>query len=155
MFYDHIQYGRFHLFLYPVGLIMLFLAYTLEEEPVARISLLIGGLLVCVVTSSFHWLNIRDDGDSLLVRFGPVPILGTRIPYDQIEEVAADKSSFLDGWGVHWTPGRGTTYNIWGFDCVRLRVRGRIIRLGTDDQANLIAFLQEKLRSRGRMARFE
>jgi hypothetical protein len=43
-------------------------------------------------------------------------------------------------------PQRGWTYNLWGFDCVRLTMRnGRIHRVGTDDSDALYTFLQERL----------
>jgi hypothetical protein len=43
-------------------------------------------------------------------------------------------------------PGRGWTYNLWGFDCVRLTFKnGRTVRVGTDDPIGLAAFLQPKL----------
>jgi hypothetical protein len=52
----------------------------------------------------------------------------------------------VDGWGVHWIPGRGTTYNLWGFDCAVLLVNGRIVRIGSDDAEGLVEFLKAKIR---------
>ena len=48
------------------------------------------------------------------------------------------------GWGIHYFPGRGWTYNIWGFACVKLTLGRKIIRVGTDDADGLARFLGEK-----------
>ena len=37
------------------------------------------------------------------------------------------------------------TYNLWGFDCVKLEVRNRVIRIGSDDVENLVEFLRGKI----------
>ena len=41
--------------------------------------------------------------------------------------------------GVETGPhvGRGWTYNIWGFACVKLKLGRKIIRVGTDDTDRL------------------
>ena len=57
-----------------------------------------------------------------------------------------DRSNVIDGWGIHWVPGRGWTYNLWGFDCVRLTLAGgRTIRVGTDDPRSLAQFVQTRI----------
>jgi hypothetical protein len=90
---------------------------------------------------------VYDAGDALVLRYGPVPMLGKRVPYDRIAAVERDRTRFIDGWGVHWVPFRGWTYNLWGYDCVRLTLtRGRTLRIGTDDPEGLSQFLQEKCR---------
>ena len=71
-------------------------------------------------------------------------MFGKRIPYGEITAVEADRTKFLDGWGVHWVPGRGWTYNIWGYDCVKLTLGKRVIRVGSDDVGNLLGFLRTK-----------
>ena len=50
----------------------------------------------------------------------------------------------IDGWGIHYFPGRGWTYNIWGFDCVKLTLGRKIIRVGTDDAEGLAKVIREK-----------
>jgi hypothetical protein len=89
-------------------------------------------------------LTIRDDGDQLSVSFGPPPVWRTQILYRDIESIDPDRSTFLDGWGVHWMPGKGMIYNVWGFDCVRVRTDNRTVRLGTNDVDTLVAFLTAK-----------
>ena len=98
-----------------------------------------------IFTQAFHHLTVRDEDDCLAIRFGPLPLLGKRIPYADITSAEPDRTSLIDGWGVHWVPGRGTTYNIWGYGCVKLQVGGRTIRVGSDDVENVLAFLQGKI----------
>lgn len=89
-------------------------------------------------------LTVQDGGDSLLVRFGPLRLWGTRVPYDGVVAVARARSKLIDGWGVHWLPGRGWTYNLSGRDCVEVRTRTRRLRIGTDDAEGLLGFLVER-----------
>jgi hypothetical protein len=70
-----------------------------------------------------------------------------RIAYDQIDRAERSRSRWIDGWGVHWVPGRGWTYNIWGFDCVTLTMGKRTVRLGSDDAESLLAMISEKITS--------
>jgi hypothetical protein len=95
----------------------------------------------------FATLTVRDEGTRLAVRFGPIPLFGTSVAYSDITEVAAARSSFLDGWGVHWTPGRGWIYNLWGFGCVRIGLGRKTVRIGTDDVEGLVRFLNSRLES--------
>ena len=92
----------------------------------------------------------------------PPPIVlatGTQIDYrlqlfgvpfgwrTRIESVEPGRSSLLDGWGIHYFPGRGWTYNLWGFDCVVLRMKKKTLRVGTDDPDGLLEFLQSRVTS--------
>jgi hypothetical protein len=51
----------------------------------------------------------------------------------------------MDGWGIHYVPFRGWTYNLWGFDCVVLQLGSKTVRIGTDDADNLLAFLERQI----------
>jgi hypothetical protein len=51
----------------------------------------------------------------------------------------------LDGWGLHYMPFRGWTYNIWGFACVKLTLGRKIVRVGTDDAEGLAKMIAEKI----------
>ena len=111
--------------------------------------LLLGlAVLFLLLALSFQHLRVFDAVDHLAVRFGPLPLLGTRIRYDEITSVERGRTSLLDGWGIHWVPGRGWTYNIRGWDCVVVQLGKKTIRIGTDDVENLLAFLQAKLKPR-------
>lgn len=102
-------------------------------------------VVVFLLAASFAWLRIEDEGEFLSVRYGPLPVMGTSVRYDSIDSVEVGRSSVLDGWGVHWMPGRGWTYNLWGLDCVVIRRGGRVLRLGTDDPEGLRRFLGERV----------
>lgn len=102
-------------------------------------------VLVAVLAFCFVTLTVRDDGDALLVRFGPLPLFRHRVPYARMEGVQVARSKLVDGWGVHWVPGRGWTWNLWGFDCVEIDASGRTLRIGTDDPRGLAAFLDKRI----------
>lgn len=144
MGYNHTQKGPWKYLGYLIAVMMVPLIWTVSDEPLAV--LLSGGvvLLVLILTEGFSRLTIRDDGDRLGVFFGPPAVWHTHIAYRDIESVEPDRSTFLDGWGVHWVPGRGTTYNVWGFDCACVKTAKRTVRIGSDDVPRLVAFLTAK-----------
>lgn len=111
------------------------------EEPGLRYATAAFAVLFAVLAACFGTLTVRDAGDHLDVRFGPIPLFGTRVRYDAIEGFAAARSRLIDGWGVHWIPGRGWTFNLWGFDCVEISTGKGTVRIGTDDPDGLAAFL--------------
>lgn len=120
-------------------------------DPNAVVPLVLSGAAIVVIGLSFQWMRVVDEGDALAVRYGPLPLFHKRIRYERITAVACDRTSFIDGWGIHWVPGRGWTYNLWGFDCVRLTLQGnRILRIGTDDPAGLKQFLDQQCARGGR-----
>jgi hypothetical protein len=143
--YDHTQWSALPwLVLLPMA-IVLGIAYRTSPRPESAVAIVAGFALVAAVMFSFHSLRITDEGDSLLLRFGPLPLMHKRFRYADIAFAQRDRSSWIDGWGIHWVPRRGWTYNIWGRDCVRLTLRdGRTIRLGTDDAERLAKFVHGK-----------
>ena len=93
----------------------------------------------------FRSLTIRDEGEWLALRYGPLPVFRKRIRYAEITSVEPGRISIIDGWGIHYILGRGWTYNLWGFGCVKLTLGRKIIRVGTNDVDNLARFLRNKL----------
>lgn len=144
MGYEHTQTGPWKYLGYFFAAAMIPAVWAASDEPLAVLTLGGAMLLLILLCEGFSRLTIRDDGDRLGVYYGPPPVWRTQVLYRDIESVEPDRSTFLDGWGVHWIPGRGTTYNVWGYDCVKLKVGRRTIRLGTDDVASLAAFLTAK-----------
>jgi len=124
--------------------VMLVGAWLAGGEPAVQLTLLCVALLILVCAMSFQRLTIRDEGDYLAIRYGPLPLFRKRIPYARITAVERDRSSVLDGWGVHYMPIRGWTYNLWGFDCVKLCLGNKVIRIGSDDVGNLASFLRAR-----------
>ncbi len=94
----------------------------------------------------FLHLNLRDEGDRLEVRFGPIqiPYCHTTIMYDEITSFKAARSGLIDGWGIHWNPKHGWIYNIWGYDCVKIMRGDKPLRIGTNDLEGLLALLAQK-----------
>ncbi len=111
------------------------------------VALMVVGIAVLFVLAALVLasLTLRDEGQWLSVRFGPLPLLRRRIRYVQITSVEPGRTAIIDGWGVHYIIGRGWTYNIWGFACVKLTLGKKVIRLGTDDVNNLMHFLKGKV----------
>lgn len=144
MDYDHTQRGGLRYVLDLSAGLMFVLAWVFRAAWAPALILVGTGATLLLAGLCFRELTVRDAGDHLRVRFGPLPLLGTRIRYDEITAVEPARTSWIDGWGIHWMPGRGWTYNLWGFDCVRLKVGGRTISIGTDDVENLVRFLREK-----------
>jgi hypothetical protein len=145
MEYDHTQKGHFYLIMWVVASFCFVNGWVFRNESIAMYTCWGVALIMVLVGASFKTLTVCDMRDELDVRFGPIPLFGTRIRYEDIQSVAVDHTKWLDGWGIHWVPGRGMTYNIWGFDCVRVQVGSKTIRVGTDDPQNLCEFLQQRL----------
>jgi hypothetical protein len=143
--YDHTQWGPMYWLLVAPGLIALFVAAQLTREPAVVAVSLFTAVVTLVAAFSFRSLRILDEGNAMAIRFGALPIFRKRINYADIASAERDRSTIADGWGIHWVPGRGWTYNLWGMDCVRVTLRnGTTIRVGTDDPDGLAAFLDRK-----------
>jgi len=143
--YEHTQKAPLHWLLVPPALFLLWAAWLNRgQTPVVLFMLGVAGLLG-TLAFCFQRLTIRDEGQWLAIRYGPLPVFRKRIPYADLTAVERDRTSWIDGWGIHWIPGRGCTYNLWGFACATLRVQGRIVRVGSDDADALVEFLKSKL----------
>ncbi|OGV66087.1 MAG: hypothetical protein A3K19_22370 [Lentisphaerae bacterium RIFOXYB12_FULL_65_16] len=145
MTYSHTQKAYLAHAVMVAGTVALAVGYVTEAlEPFLLVALiLIATGIVCA--ACFGTLTVADEGECLRVRFGPVPLFGTRIRYAEVTTFAPDRSKFIDGWGIHYVPWRGMTYNIWGFACVTFSVGGKIVRIGTDDPGGLIEFLKTRI----------
>jgi hypothetical protein len=154
MAYNHKQPGRWH-YAFLVFSAAMFVAVGLtfrEKGPglTARSTVLLEIALVIAAVFAlcslvFGSLTIRDDGDHLALRFGPLPVLRKMIRYADITAVEIGRTAIIDGWGIHFVPGRGWTYNVWGFACVKLTLGRKIIRVGTDDAEELAKVIREKI----------
>jgi hypothetical protein len=143
--YEHTQWAPMCWLILLPPLVILITVAVLSGDGDVVIPLFFVGVLLTVIAFSFRSLRVVDEGDALAVRFGPIPLFRKRIAYADVQSADRDRSSVVDGWGIHWVPGRGWTYNLWGFDCVRLTLTGgRTIRVGTDDPEGLERFLKRK-----------
>ncbi len=144
--YEHRQYSPLYLILIGAGVVILASAVaTWHANHKAAIVPAAAAALMFFLATCFTYLVVRDEGEYLGVRFGPVRLFGRRIAFSQIQSVEACRSDLLDGWGIHALRGRGIIYNLWGFDCVRLKVGSRTVRIGTDDVSGLMSYLKTKV----------
>ena len=147
--YDHTQQGKLHYVLHLAALFVVIILVT--SIPAAATQVIIWSVVGTTAVIEFFAftcisLRVYDDQDCLRLAYGPLPLLKARIAYEDIVACRCSRSKFIDGWGIHYIPGRGWTYNLWGFDCVELSmVDGKLIRLGTNDREALEAFLQTKV----------
>ncbi|RUL85714.1 hypothetical protein [Tautonia sociabilis] len=143
--YRHSQRGPWHLLLEGVGVVLMVVALVSGVPSAARLLLFGVGTMFLVIGSSFRVLTVEDQGDRLSVRFGPLPLFRTSIPYDDIRDVEDGRTLLLDGWGIHLSLRGGWVWNIWGRRCVVIRHRRGTLRIGTDDAENLLRFLRRRV----------
>jgi hypothetical protein len=142
--YSHTQKAPLCLMLYALALVMFVAAGLTTGLPF--LPLLLGGVavLMTLLGLSFHRLTVEDEGDRLAVRFGPLPLFRTGVRYEDIEGVEVGRTTALDCCGIHWSRRGGWVWSLWRGDCVVVRCRRGILRVGTDDAVNLALFLRGK-----------
>ena len=144
--YNHTQKALWFLLLYAIGVLMIVVSWSLfEEDQFAAVVLLVAGLLMLMLATSFQHLTVADRGDHLLIRFGPLPLFRKRIRYEDIREVETGRTLLLDGWGIHLSIRGGWVWNLSGRDCVVIYLHDGVVRIGTDDPENLAQFLKRKI----------
>jgi hypothetical protein len=145
MTYEITQHGRWHYLFFALSATMLAAAWVAREDRTVTWLLLGLAAVFLLCSLMFASLTIRDEGQWLALRFGPLPVFRKRFRYADITSAQPDRSKVIDGWGIHYIPGRGWTYNLWGFDCVRLSLGRKVVRVGSDDVQNLAAMLAAKI----------
>lgn len=143
--YRHTQRAPLCLLVYALAVIFLVLGWLLRSEPPLPWILPPVGLLMLVLAASFHHLTVEDEGDQISVSFGPIPIFRRAIRYEDIVSVEIGRTTILDGWGIHMSLRGGWVWNLWGRNCVVLRLRKGILRVGTDDAEGLTGFVNARL----------
>ncbi|MFO0877970.1 MAG: hypothetical protein U0840_11505 [Gemmataceae bacterium] len=144
--YSHTQHAPLCFILYGSALLCLVIALQHVSYPAIYIAGAVC-LLIAVLATAFHYLRVTDRGDRLAISFGPLPLFGTTVQYDQIDRVEVGRTLFLDGWGIHYSVRGGWVWNIWGRDCVVVHRRdGSVLRIGSDDTQTLAQFLQAQIR---------
>ncbi len=109
--YDHVQRGYVSWLLALIAIALGVAAGATGDQPPVPLLLGLGGLLFALLALSFHRLRVHDDGDAVRIAFGPLPLFRKRLRYSEIARVEAGRSTVLDGWGIHYVPGRGWTWN--------------------------------------------
>ncbi len=103
-----------------------------------------GGVLL--IDGGDMWQGTLESNiEWLAIRYGPLPLFWRRLLYASITAAEAARSDWLDGGGIHYMPGRGWIYNLWGRDCVKLHLVDKKVRIGTNDVEGLLRFVKTKV----------
>ncbi|WP_437188189.1 hypothetical protein SH668x_001620 [Planctomicrobium sp. SH668] len=141
--YRHTQTSPLFLLFAPIWFLQAIVPFITDLPPGADLMIWWAAGVALLATWHFSRLTVVDEGETIAAAFGKVWILGTRIRYDEIVSYAEEKTSWTDGWGLHYVRG-GWLWNVWGFDCIRITTEKRTVRIGTDDVAGLFDLLAEK-----------
>ncbi len=143
--YEHTQRAPLHFVVLVPGVGMLVMG-AVGSGP-AWVPWVLGGtgLIMVLLSFCFQRLTVVGEQTALLLRFGPLPFFNHHIVYTRIREARVARSTLIDGWGIHYTVGRGWIWNLWGFDCVEVELDKGRLRIGTDDAAGLARFLEERI----------
>ncbi len=142
--YRHTQRAPLCLIIYGLAIVFLALGWVLRGEPVIQWIFPPLGLVMLILAASFHHLTVEDEGDQLSIRFGPLRLFRRAIRYQDIEHAEIGQTTILDGLGIHKSFQGGWVWNIWGRDCVVLRLRNGVLKVGTDDAEQLVEFLNTR-----------
>lgn len=146
--YYHRQQGPLCLLVYATAAILAGVAwYCRHEPPQPYLTWIMTGsaMLVFLFAASFHHLTVEDEIDRLRIRFGPIPLFQRAVLYEEIVSAEVGRTTILDGWGIHLSLRGGWVMNLWGRDCVVLRLKKGTLRVGTDDAENLAALVKSRL----------
>lgn len=147
MDYSHTQKGKLHHIGNVCVVLLIWASWTTNPAPLELGFVVLVAAMLMLMVLSFAEMTVRDEGERLAIRYGPVPLFRRTIPYDEIEEVRVTRSAWIDGMGIHFVPWRGWTYNLWGYDCVEVHLRGAVhpVRIGSDEAQALSRFLQQRI----------
>lgn len=140
--YEHTQRGTVLLVTFLVT--VLFLLALDRLVPAARgvLVTLIGILGMCGFLFSSLTIQITDR--ALRWQFG-LGFIRKEVPLAEIERAEATETTFLQGWGSHYTS-RGWLYNVSGFQAIVVRLKsGKTFLLGTDEPDQVRAALLQAL----------
>lgn len=144
--YQHTQRGPWWALVGGIGVLMLATSLTFSDPPFLRVMFPVVGAAMLVLAASCAYLTVADAGDRLTIRFGSLPLLTTHVFYTDIREIAVDRTSWIEGHGIHLSLRGGWVWNIWGRACVAIRRNaGSTIWLGTNEPERLLEFLRRRI----------
>jgi hypothetical protein len=143
--YSHTQKAPLCLLAYCSAAALFVGAWAAGQESPHAIVLTILGIFTLAIGTAFQHLTVADLGDSLAIRFGPLPLFRKTVSYSEIQKVEVGRTLLLDGWGIHMSIRGGWVWNLWGRDCVVVHLKESVLRIGTDDAAELARFLEGKI----------
>ena len=134
--YEHTQRATVLLVSLLAAAVILIALGRLVEKADEAFYAVIGILAICGFLFSSLTIQITDR--ALRWQFGP-GLIRKEVPLREIERVEVTASTFLQGWGIHYTS-RGWLYNVSGFQAVAVRLKsGKEFLLGTDEPQQLCA----------------
>ncbi|MDG4551903.1 MAG: hypothetical protein P9F19_01735 [Candidatus Contendobacter sp.] len=132
-YYRHTQFGAV-----VAGILLSLSAVAVGAELMTGPSALtvVGPVLMAVFLLLFGTLTVEIDETHLRFRFG-IGLIRKSIPLAEIVEARPVRTTWADGWGIHYTA-RGWLYNVSGWEAVEITlVSGQRLRLGTDEPQHL------------------
>ncbi len=148
--YSHMQKAPLCLLIYALAVVFLALGWFVQDAPPIQWLFPLIGLLMFALAASFHHLSVVDQGDDLVIHFGPVPLFHRNVRYADIGSIEVGRTLLLDGWGIHLSIRGGWVWNLWGRDCVVIHFKnGGTFRIGTNDAENLARFMEGKISQGG------
>jgi len=97
-----------------------------------------------IITAVFWSMTVTVTGEALAWHFG-LGLMRKSVPLAEIESCGPTRTSFWNGWGIHWSP-RGWVYNVSGCGAVEVRLKsGKAFRLGTDEADALAEAIRDAL----------
>ena len=137
--YRHTQKSPLFFLLILIAGLMSVLAWNNRDQSTAMIVLTVVAGIFITLAFSFFSLTTSIQSNRLFIRYGPIPLFGTSLDLIEIDDAIVGRTSVIDGWGIHYIPMRGWTFNLWGFSCVKIAMGNSVVRVGTDDAENLAA----------------
>ncbi|WP_417734057.1 hypothetical protein [Rosistilla oblonga] len=142
--YRHTQHAPLCWGLYLLCIPIALATWLTRGMPVLQWLFPVVGLAMLWLAASFHHLTVEDEGDRISIRFGPLPTFRRSVRYDEIVDARLDRTTVMDGWGIHFSPRGGWVWNLWGRQCVLIQMRRGTLRVGSDDAERLAEFLQSR-----------
>jgi hypothetical protein len=133
--YEHRQLSPWMLL--PLVLVAVAFALFGLGDTLNVLSKLAAFLVVAVATTMFSTLTTDVDSRRVAWWF-TFGFPGGEIYFPDIANLELTRTSFWEGFGIHWTFGHGWLWNVSGFNAVMITKRdGKRITLGTDDPHGL------------------
>ena len=142
--YEHVQRGPLGILLITLACAQSLVALLVDLDDGTRFLLALVAIAFSVIGLSFYSLTILISRAELQIRFGPLPTFTKSIALSDIQNIVVGRSQLIDGFGIHYRPGQGWIWNLWGFDSLLLTMKnGKRLRVGSDDVRRLAETLIE------------
>lgn len=119
------------------------------SAPAFANAIVVGVAIIMAATAALFWsMTVTVTDAELVWHFGP-GVIRKRVPLADIASCEPTRTSFWNGWGIHWSP-RGWVYNVSGFGAVEVHLKsGKALRLGTDEPDALAEAIRDAVRHQG------